>query len=101
LLKFKLPEPQAVEVEGQTVFVHPLTAGQLAQLLGTIEQLKKSQEAHKADFALLCLSIKDAEGKCVFSSTEEAMEIPPSVAAKLLPVCLRINGMGQHDEKKD
>jgi hypothetical protein len=101
LLKFKTPEPLQVEVEGQTVFVHALNAGEFALVLSKIEQFKKNNEAHKADFYLLMVSIKDAEGKCVFDSIEEAMDIPISVASALLPVCLRVNGMGQHLEKKD
>jgi hypothetical protein len=101
LPKFKKPEPISVEVEGQTVFVHPLNAGEFALVLSQIEAFKKSGEQHKADFLLLKVSIKDSEGKAVFDSIEEAMDIPISVASQLLPVCLRVNGMGQHIEKKD
>ena len=101
MLNFAKTEPVAMTVAGQSLFVHPMTAGRLAQLLTSIDSLKKSNEAYKADFELLMASIKDAEGKCVFASIQEAMDVPPGVAAELIPACLRINGMGSSDEKKD
>lgn len=98
--KFKQPDPVAVEVDGETLLVHPLNAGQFAGLLAGIEALKKSGEAHKADFDLLAMCVRDAGGAAVFASAEEAGSIPLAAAARLLAACLRINGMGQGDEKK-
>ena len=86
---------------GQTVFVHALNAGQFAELLDAIEQFKKSGQQHKADFLLLHLSVKDVDGKPAFAAVEDAMGVPLTVAGALLPVCLRANGMGMSDEKKD
>lgn len=100
MFKFTLPAPVAVEVEGQTVYVHALTAGQYAELLNAIDAFKKKGESHKADFELLRLSVKDADGKPVFGSSEEAMAVPLAVAGTLLPVCLKANGLGEHDAKK-
>ncbi len=100
MLNFCKPAFEIVEVESQTLFVHPLTAGQYAKLLSGMEELRKSNEAWMADFELLALSCRDKDGKAIFNTIQEAMEIPPQIAAKLLPVCLRVNGMGDADEKK-
>ena len=95
-----MPQPLSVDIEGETIVVHPLSAGQLAKLINSIEDLKKCNEAFVADFELLRISCKDADGKAVFATVQEAMDVPPTVAAQLIPACLKVNGMGQHDEKK-
>lgn len=99
MLNFSKPEREAVEVESQTLYVHPLNAGQYAKLLSTMEELRKSNEAFLADFELLKESCKDADGKAIFATIQEAMEIPPQMAGKLLPICLKVNGMGDAEKK--
>ena len=101
MYKFHKPDPAAVEVEGQTVYVHALTAGQYAEMLHAVKAFEKAKTPHKADFLLLHLSVKDADGNAVFGSTEEAMAVPLTVAGALLPACLKLNGLGEHDEKKE
>jgi hypothetical protein len=101
VLKFKHPEPALMDIEGQKVIVHPLNAGQFSELLQSIEAYKKSGEAHKADFLLLSMTVKDESGNPAFATVDDAMTVPVTVAGVLLPVCLRVNGMGQADEKKD
>lgn len=90
-----------MEVDGHTLYVHPLNAGQYAALLNHIEGLKKKGEGYRADFDLLRMSVRLADGTDAFATSADAEQLPPSVAGALLPVCVRINGMGQTDEKKD
>lgn len=97
---FKKPEPRAVEVEGVTVFIRPLTAGGLAKLLADFEATKANGEPWKTDFGFVATSVTDAEGKPVFASAGDVADASPAVAGQLLKLCLEANGIGSIEEKK-
>lgn len=93
-----MPNPIPVEVEDKTYFVHPLTAGQFRRLVAFMRG--KDADAITGDFMLLAWSVRDADGKPVYQSPEEAENMTPEACNKLLPVCVEINGFGGEDAKK-
>lgn len=90
--------PIEAQLDAKTVFVHPLNAGQYRRLVAYMQ--KKDADPVTGDFMLIHYSVKDADGKPVFSSPEDAEQITPEQAAVLLPLCVTINGFGTEDQKK-
>ena len=91
--------PEPVEVEGRTIFVHPLTAGQYRRLVAFM----RSAEADPVtgDFMLLSWSCKDADGKLVYPTAADAEGMSVDTCNALLPVCVKVNGFGGEDQKKN
>jgi hypothetical protein len=93
-----LRNPVEVVVDGTTIHVHPLTAGQYRRLVAYMRQ--KDADPVTGDFLLLSYSVRDGEGKPLYMSAEDAESMTPDACNALLPVCVQINGFGADDEKK-
>lgn len=97
---FKKPTPEAVEVDGITVYVRKLNAGGLARLLHQVDSAKAGGEPWKTDFEFVAVSVIDAEGNRIFADADAVADESPAVVARLLQACLKANGIGTIDEKK-
>lgn len=92
------PNLITAQLGDKTVIVHPLNADQYRRLVAYMQS--KNADPVTGDFMLIQFSVKDADGKPVFSSPEEAEQITPEEASTLLPLCVSVNGFGTEDQKK-
>ena len=98
---FKKAQLTPVDVEGTTVYVRPLNAGGLARLLHEVDKAKESGEPWKTDFNFVACSVLDIDNNRVFKDADEVAEQSPGLVATLLQACLKANGIGDTDAKKN
>lgn len=87
------PDPVKVpEWKGVTVFVRPLTCGELVAVQTLGRQLPKEQ-AYKADLALIAYAVQDADGNQVFAGPDQLDALSPKAVNRLLDAALERNDL--------
>ena len=83
------------------MYVRPLNAGGLARLLNEVDKAKEAGEPWKTDFGFVACSVLDADNNRVFKDADDVAEQSPGLVATLLQACLKANGIGTIEAKKN
>lgn len=91
----KADTPVDIEEWGVTLYVRSMTAGEWMRVMDMVKA-----DPLKAELEMVRLTVVDADGQPVFSSSDDVTGLSPGPVGRLHRVCLEANGIGQGAAKK-